>query len=248
MTSEIIFAHPIGLGDHLICNGLVNYFSEQYEKLYLPVKEEYIPTIKHLYQDNNKVTLIPITMWIGWNYPGSIDKFFELYNCPIIKVDVLSEYRSIYNVQWYEWFYTQFGLSYKHRYDLFKLPNDLTNSYKLYEMLGLIGKKYKVIHNNSSRNVELPFNFPKHSEELQSVVINPYITTDFLDWTEILLNAEEIHVSSSSAFCMVDSIQHNIKGRIFYHDIIDTGDLYLDHNDLKKFNSKWEIIEYENKF
>ena len=41
---ELIIYHHLGLGDHLICNGLVNYLSLYFNKVFLPVKKEILIT------------------------------------------------------------------------------------------------------------------------------------------------------------------------------------------------------------
>ena len=38
----------LGLGDHIVCNGLLNYFSESFDTIYLPVKSRDINNINYL--------------------------------------------------------------------------------------------------------------------------------------------------------------------------------------------------------
>ena len=39
-SNKLILHHHLGLGDHLTCNGLVNYLSEIFNEIYLPVFEK----------------------------------------------------------------------------------------------------------------------------------------------------------------------------------------------------------------
>ena len=50
----------LGLGDHIVCNGLLNYFSESFDKIYLPVKSRDINNINYLYKDNQKIEVFKI--------------------------------------------------------------------------------------------------------------------------------------------------------------------------------------------
>ena len=59
-SDEIILHHHLGLGDHITCNGLVNYLSEEFKTIYLPVKEKNFKTINYLYQDNPKIKLLKL--------------------------------------------------------------------------------------------------------------------------------------------------------------------------------------------
>ena len=36
-NDAFILYHHLGLGDHIICNGLTNYLSKTYKKIYMPV-------------------------------------------------------------------------------------------------------------------------------------------------------------------------------------------------------------------
>ena len=51
---ELIIYHHLGIGDHIVCNGLVNFISENH-RIHLPVKKKYSQMVQHLYSKNNKV-------------------------------------------------------------------------------------------------------------------------------------------------------------------------------------------------
>ena len=44
-SNEIILHHHLGMGDHITCNGLVNYLSEEFKTIHLQLKKK---TIKQL--------------------------------------------------------------------------------------------------------------------------------------------------------------------------------------------------------
>ena len=37
--AEIIILTHLGLGDHIVCNGMINYLSQSFDVIHLPVKE-----------------------------------------------------------------------------------------------------------------------------------------------------------------------------------------------------------------
>ena len=58
---EFVLHHHLGLGDSIVCNGLVNYLSKEFKKIYLPVKGSIFSTIEYLYSENEKVDLFEIS-------------------------------------------------------------------------------------------------------------------------------------------------------------------------------------------
>ena len=50
----------LGLGDHIVCNGLLNHFSESFNKVYLPVKSRDMNNVNYLYKDNKKIQIFKI--------------------------------------------------------------------------------------------------------------------------------------------------------------------------------------------
>ena len=64
-ANHIIIHHHLGLGDTIVCFGLVNKLTEMYDKIYLPIKERYADMIRYLYKDNKKIGL-----WAMWYENG----------------------------------------------------------------------------------------------------------------------------------------------------------------------------------
>ena len=59
-SKKIVIHHHLGLGDIIICNGLVNYLSNQFEKIILPIHENYYEQVCYLYSENPKIEIIRI--------------------------------------------------------------------------------------------------------------------------------------------------------------------------------------------
>ena len=57
-NSEIIIHHHSGLGDAIICNGMVNYLSEKFDKIYLAAHYKIYDHLDHLYSENDVVELL----------------------------------------------------------------------------------------------------------------------------------------------------------------------------------------------
>jgi len=62
-NNKVLIHHHLGLGDTIICNGLVNYLSnDKGIECFLPVKRHYLKMVTYLYKDNHRVNLFGIDM------------------------------------------------------------------------------------------------------------------------------------------------------------------------------------------
>lgn len=221
--NEIILYHHLGMGDHFICNGLVNKLSEQYDTIHLPCKQHYFESIACLYQDNDKIKVFPIS-----NEPNDIHEYANINNLDIRLVGFSDYCANTFERSFYKAVDSDYSIRYTH----FKLPKHIKNSKVLYEEL-IKTEPYCVIHENCSDN---EFNLNIDSN-LEKIYIKHGKTSNILDYIEILKNAEEIHCVGSSIYALVDSI--DLKAKLYYHNkrLAGTGqDLIL--------TDKWNKVEY----
>lgn len=221
-SKRIVVHHHQGLGDIIICNGLVNYLSEQFEKIILPISENYYEQICYLYTENPKVEII------------KIKNESEVYNIfhkkQILRVGFEKNFGK-FNTS----FYKQLNIPYSLSFDFFHVPRDNKKETELMNHLIKIHKvdtKYRLIHRSSSYGqVELG---------LDGSLPNIYIEKDtdifnniFL-YTKLIENAEEIHCIDSSILHLVERIP--TKSNLFFHPIKKQGqgteklELYKDWN------------------
>ena len=80
-NNQFVLHHHLGLGDHIICNGLVNYISRDFELIYLPVKEKNFKNIEYLYKENSVISLFQIE-----DEEMDIKKFSKAHNLQILKI------------------------------------------------------------------------------------------------------------------------------------------------------------------
>jgi hypothetical protein len=191
-----------------------------------------LETVRCLYQDNTKVKLIE------WKEIDSItnEGYLERFSCPVVEVNAW-KYRPLPNIGWYRYYYEQFNTPYKYRYEYFKLPKNIDGGARLYDMFG--SKPYRVIHNATSElRYELEIN---NYSDLANVYITPEWTSNLLDWTPLLLNAQEIHVTHSSVYNLVDSLDKQITAKKYFHDVRLTN-APIEYEDLVAQN--WQIVRY----
>jgi hypothetical protein len=220
--NSIILHHHLGLGDHFVCNGMVNFLSDSYDLIYLPCKKNNFNTVQFLYSENNKVKIFKIDN----SEFEEIYYFSKIVNIPIFRVG----FQNCNINEWNTSFYSQLNLDFSIRYSRFQLPKNITNQDNLYNLLSK--DNYCLIHRESSEG-KYQLNIDNKNKNVEvSIESDPY--GNLLNYVKLIKNAKEIHCINSSFFHLVDSIDTNAK--LFYHDIRKKDFKILD---------KWKIITYD---
>ena len=226
-SDEFILYHHLGLGDHIICAGLVNYLSSSYKKIYLPVKKNNFNNIDYLFRNNKNIELFTIIE----NEGSEVDKFAEEKNLSVLKIG-FEKMKNPFDIN----FYIQIRLPYTISYDYFSLNNTEKDEAELKNYVlnfyNINNSKYALIHNETS--------FEKY--ELNIINENKaYVSKESDKFENIFLykklieDAAEIHCVNSSFLHLVERI--NTKAKLFYHEK-RVGPLSL--------TKEWNIIKYEN--
>ncbi len=233
-SNKLILHHHLGLGDHLTCNGLVNYLTEIFNEIYLPVFEKNYNIINFLYKSNKKVKLFIIKP--EYEEKEILD-FSQDNKLEILRVG----FEKLQNpIQ--ESFYNQLGLSYKISSDYFKLDydakknNELENHLKDYYECNT---DYSVAHIEGSNT-----NFEKTNlkiNSLENLILVEKKSDKFNNifyYLDIFQNAKEVHCINSSFFNLAERIPTN--GKLFFHDLKKEKSV----KNTTSFLKDWKIVDY----
>ncbi len=236
-SNEFILYHHLGLGDHIICNGLVNYLSRDVSKIYLPVNNIFFEQIKYLYKHNDKVEVFAVNVPLINNADKDIYNFAIQKSIPVLRVGF--EYEKNSRKPFYKAFYKQFNIRYKISYEYFQPPIDeklIDKNYRhLLETFDIDNEDYILVHDESSvENFEL-----KIDSQLKSVSLSHKYDRyqNIFLYNKIIRNAKEIHCVNSSFLHLIDRLETN--GKLIYHDI---------RGSKVKLDKNWNFIKYENKY
>ena len=210
--NNLYIYHHLGLGDHIICNGLVRYIiSLAYANNYfLFAKKQYYVSVCSMYSDINNLNIIEV----------DDDKFVETFLCD--KQDELIQigfhHMSYNKFKFDEDFYQQLNVPFNYRWELFKINRNKEKELELFKKYDITENNYIFLHDDSSRN----YNINKDliiNENLK--VITPIIdyTNNILDYCYILENAHELHFMDSSFRLLYDSLEDK-KQLSFYHTYV----------------------------
>ncbi len=208
-SNQVVIHHHLGLGDLIICNGIINLLSEKFEKIYIPSLEKNLSHTKYLYSENQKVKIFKINKNKEiYGYKPSIEK---------LRIGFEKNYGK-FNVS----FYKQLKLPYSNSFDFFKLPDNKEDENKLFEHLMNfynIEKDYILVHRTSSQGqVDL-----KISNEIPIVYVekNSDIFNNIFLYKKVIQNAKQIHCIDSSFLHLVERI--DTKAELFFHPVKKEG-------------------------
>jgi hypothetical protein len=223
-NSEIILHHHSGLGDAIVCNGMVNYLCEKYDKIYLAAHYKIYDQLNHLYSENDVVELL--------HYKQAID-IYKNKKIPVLRVG-FEKNRKKFNISFYE----QLGLDYQISFDMFYIPTNKSKETDLQNHLikeYKIKKQYMLIHQVSSYgrvDLEIKSNLEKIYVEMETDIFK-----NLFFYKKVIEDSEEIHCIDSSFLHLVERVPTS--ARLYFHSVKTNTQkaekLYLMKN--------WEIIE-----
>lgn len=221
MTKECIIHHHLGLGDHFVCNGLVNVIADDYDKVYVSCWKSNYETVKTLYSESEKVKVFTIV-----DEYKDVEYFSKFLNLPVILVGFQYCDRNEWNTS----FYKQLNIDFSKRYTRFELPKFIPHEEDIFNLFSK--EKYCLVHRESSEGkYDLNIDTDLPIIEIEKGT-DPY--GNLLSYRKLIENASEIHCINSSVFHLVDSIDPKVK--LVYHDVRSKD---------FKIEDKWSIIEYD---
>ena len=193
----IYIHHHLGLGDHIVCNGLVRALYEQHGEVTLAVKNHNYPSVKQLYRDLENMHFHKVT--------SDAECIAEYKKQPFIRVG-FENCRS----DWEKSFYDQVGLDYSVRFSRFFIDRDFKREQALEEKLNLPEEFAFINRTASTGSNNLPID-----TDLPTVELQP-ITDSIFDWIGVIKKAKEIHTIDSSVFQLVKQLP--VTSKKFFYD------------------------------
>jgi hypothetical protein len=217
----ILLHHHLGLGDHLICNGLVRFINEQIKPdiLYLPTKKNNIFTVKKMYHDESKI--VPLEV----NNDQDVYSLPEIKQCNKIISIGFHKTRDDWDVSFYE----TNGIPFDIRWKYFKINRNVKRENTIKNKLGLKNEPFILIHNEGS---DCKFDL-KIDNNIKKIFVTP-LTDCLLDWCGLIEEAQEVHCIDSSFIHLAQSL--NVKSGIF-HNIRKANGIF-------KLKNSWKLILY----
>lgn len=242
--SEAFFMPHLGLGDHIICNGILRKLRETYDIVHMPVKHHNYPTVNDMVRDDAGIELISVTD------DAEAIRYLNMFKTHVDKVVGVGNYGPDFlqnSDSFDESFYKQVSLPHDDRWNSFRYTRDEQKEEKLYKESNL-PNKYIFVHDDKNRNYEIDgshlkddmFVFrPNHQFGAKS-------DTTVFHYGKIIENATEIHCIDSSFACYIEHLDcSNVEKMVLHRHIKQKNEFNTDdkfHPFFPQYRQKWEII------
>lgn len=204
----MIIYHHLGLGDHIICNGLVRHFAEAGEVTVL-CKYRNAKNIKFMYRDNPNIIIHEVLADEEANEFCVSQK-----NNDVLRIGFAVGGKRYYDCLWDENFYKNAYIDFDYSWSKFIVVPDEEESLQTYKKLNPKNEDYIFIHSIDSTNTDR-INYSIIDNSIK--VIKTDSSIPFFDYYYIIQNAKEIHCIDSSFKHLVDRI--STTGKLFYHKL-----------------------------
>jgi len=209
MNSVYIY-HHLGLGDHIIANGMVRTIAKQYEIVYLFCKPRNFKNVSFMYRDLDNLKIIvaednTVKNFIKFNPNNNYiiaghNSFQKIFDNPKNKLHID------------EIFYKLANVSFENKWDEFFIKRNLEREKELFNKLGLsVNEEYVFVHDKEDNKI---------IKEIPNIKIIKPDNTDYLlfDFLYVIEHAKEIHCINSSFFCLIDCIKTINSDKMCIHD------------------------------
>jgi hypothetical protein len=219
MKRDVQIYHHLGLGDHIICNGLLRELSKNYERVYCFVKNHNLNSVSFMYRDEPKIELVGVED--DWEVPHKLRDDIDLIKIGFEHLQTLDHKFDVS-------FYNQIGLSFNLRWDSFYVERDHQAESQLLRELNPNSEPYEFVHDDPSRGLYVDLSLV--GKDLKIIrpadsFVNGRLKPEFerfnlFHWIQVLETAQEIHCMDSSFKCLVESLRYMEQTKLFFHRYI----------------------------
>jgi hypothetical protein len=223
MNKTLYIWHHLGMGDHIIANGIVRYYASIYDKIILFYKNPNKEKVKRLYKDLTNISFLN-----GGTKEDQLAKGWELLNPSKNLLKMRLESKLPLNMTLDTYFYNQANVPFEYKWSNFFLERDINREKEVF---------YDIL--NLKDNEEFIFIHDEKNDKTKSIrndikIIRPNQEVSIFDYLFTMEKSKEIHLMNSSFYCLVDCIQlkHN---NLNFHEYIRQG-----NGIISKLN--WKVI------
>lgn len=234
----------IGIGDHFVSSGLIKHLSQKFQRVFLVTCPYNWPTVNYMFVNNPNVIVVAMDPLNA----DSVNQLVKDVNGELFVA--MFDYIHRTDQPWFRACYEQYQLPYEARFELWNGPTHGPRSHQLYRKIAERKKPYMVIHHTCGERGPKPFDIdilagrdPESIAHFNQIIVTGEYSNNLFDWSQILINAAEIHVVQSSIYHLCEMISDQLTGTVFYHNIRDATH-NIPQRDITPYFPHWQIVEY----
>lgn len=209
MKSIYIYGH-LGLGDQIACNGIVNTYTDSYDRVYVFTKPKNVRNVMWMYRNNEKVKLIAME-------ENQVRQFMFLNpqnEYLVVGHEKLhEELRRDPNGRFDQVFYKMANVPFENKWKRFSIDRDPKGEIEAFESLNLT-VPYVFVHDDRERPIT------KHLPSGIKIVRPDRMDLSPFDYLTVIERAEEVHCIDSSFFNLIDCLMLRSDDRLFFHKYV----------------------------
>lgn len=211
----MLLYHHLGLGDHLMCHGIVREYCKKYERVAIFSYPHNYASVSFMYRDLKNITIIKGDDVFAKKFIS--DNVSKLGRDKYDQVKLLGfQYldRNL-GIPLEKQFYQIAGVDLAKKWDNFFIERDLERERALFKQAALSGE-YVFLHEDIARNYKID----RKKLIKKYGIFTPYkkLTENIFDYCTIIEKAKEIHVIDSSFMFLVDSLKYdNPEQKLYIH-------------------------------
>lgn len=200
--------HHLGLGDHIICNGLVRELINPNEEYKMFVKPHNLISVSFMFKDLENLSFLEGDDIFANNY---------IRNNNINREDLIIAgfYKHPNSKEFDDSFYLQNNLPFSYRWDKFFVDRDFESEKRVFDYYGVKENEYVFIHDDKDRNINIDLSYIVNNH-LKIVKPEKNITKNIFDYCLLMEKSVEAHFIDSSFRLLYDSLLSQ-KDNLFYH-------------------------------
>ena len=231
---SIFLIHHLGLGDHIICNGLVRELIKRCDLIYFPVKHHNFLTVKFMFRDiPNHIKYVTV------NNDNEM-LYWETMNSQIFDESVrLGNFYENNFVNRHEnfcqGFYENVNIDYEKRWESFyidygipKISTDKTD--------------YNFLHEDQSRQYVISNKYKEQNYFEPKHILGQKTETTIFDYYNVIKDSNEIHCMDSSFSAWIDHVQELKDKPKYIHRYVKK---YKEPDGMWQiYGNNWQILEH----
>jgi hypothetical protein len=204
--------HHLGLGDHIICNGMVRHFCKKYDNVVIFSYTRYYENVNYMYRDLDNLEI--------FDFDREEDAIMFVESNTTVKNNLIKPGfekldSCLDRMTFDEAFYHLAGLDFQIRFDEFYIERDMDRENEVCKTLNPDGEKYIFVLDDPDRGYNI--DMEKVTNEYK-IIRNDYQFGMF-DYIKLLENAEEIHMMQTGFLDLVNSYKMD-KPKIYRHNYV----------------------------
>ena len=212
---SILILHHLGLGDHIMCHGIIREYAKRYDKIGLFCLPHNHASVAFMFRDIPGFTAIKATEQEAREYIRTNAKRTDGSRYDKTKIIGFEFLDKTSDVPLEMQFYTLAGIDISKKWDSFKVNRDRTLEKSLFTKAAP-EKQYAFIHEDRTRSYTI--DRKRIDPRLAEFSPRTELAENFFDYATIIENAAEIHVIDSSFMFMIDCLDYtNPNQKLYIH-------------------------------